>query len=212
MASKRREPAPETGESAATAEVDAQDRVVRWSREAERLTGVRAAAARGRRFFELLEARDLWGNRACACGLHDALRRGEPVRPFVIDARTGLGHPVRLVIEPSAPARAGERRALVLRLRRDQRRLHDRRRPLHPGERGTPSPERAGAGSPALTRREQDVLRLLATGLPTAAIAQRLGIAVVTTRNHIQRLLDRLGAHSRLAVVALARERGWLAE
>ena len=209
MASRRRNGAAEGDSVEAVAEVDGQDRVVRWSREAERLTGVRAATPRGRRLCELLEARDLWGNRACVCGLHEALRRGEPVRPFVVDARTALGHPVRLVVQPEAPSRPDERRALVVRLRRDQRRLQDRRRPLHPGERAEPHDER-GAGQPALTRREQDVLRLLAAGLPTAAIAQRLGIAGVTVRNHVQRLLDRLGAHSRLAVVALARERGLL--
>jgi DNA-binding NarL/FixJ family response regulator len=52
------------------------------------------------------------------------------------------------------------------------------------------------------------VLELLAQGLPAKLIAGRLGIAEVTTRNHIQAVLGALRCHSQLEAVAEARRRG----
>ena len=57
-----------------------------------------------------------------------------------------------------------------------------------------------------LSRRQHEVLELLAQGLPARAIAERLGIAETTARNHIHALLNRLGCHSQLQAVVLARE------
>jgi PAS domain S-box-containing protein len=62
----------------------------------------------------------------------------------------------------------------------------------------------------ALTPRQTEVLRLLADGLTTEAVAERLGIAVETARNHIRAVLRRLDAHSRLEAVVEARQRGLL--
>lgn len=56
-----------------------------------------------------------------------------------------------------------------------------------------------------LSPRDLDVLRLLATGLPPKAIAARLGIAVSTCRGYVKRLLTKLGAHSQLEAVSIAR-------
>jgi DNA-binding NarL/FixJ family response regulator len=61
-----------------------------------------------------------------------------------------------------------------------------------------------------LTPREHDVLRLLALGLDNHAIADRLGIAYSTVRTHVQGLIDKLGARSRLEAVAKASEAGLL--
>src|SRR3954464_8545150 len=54
-----------------------------------------------------------------------------------------------------------------------------------------------------LTPRQQEVLRLLAEGLETPEIAQRLGVAEETARNHIRALLRATGAHSRLEAVLM---------
>ncbi|HEY7536667.1 MAG TPA: LuxR C-terminal-related transcriptional regulator [Gaiellaceae bacterium] len=56
-----------------------------------------------------------------------------------------------------------------------------------------------------LSRRQREVLGLLAEGFPPRAIAAQLGIAETTVRNHIQGVLRRLGCHSQLQAVALAR-------
>lgn len=59
-----------------------------------------------------------------------------------------------------------------------------------------------------LTVREREVLYLLAGGTSTAAIGQRLRIARNTARAHVQRVIEKLGAHSKLEAVAVARRTG----
>ena len=59
-----------------------------------------------------------------------------------------------------------------------------------------------------LTPREREVLDLLAQGESKEAIAQRLFLSANTVRNHIQNILGKLGAHSRLEAVATATREG----
>lgn len=53
-----------------------------------------------------------------------------------------------------------------------------------------------------LTAREAEVLRLLAQGLSNPAIATTLGIRIATARNHVQSVIEKLHAHSKLEAVA----------
>ena len=55
---------------------------------------------------------------------------------------------------------------------------------------------------------EKEILRSLAEGLSTAAIARKLFIAPVTVRNHVQNLLHKLDVHSKLAAVVYAYQHG----
>lgn len=59
-----------------------------------------------------------------------------------------------------------------------------------------------------LTRREQEVLALMADGFGTDAIAQSLFISPKTVATHIQRILVKLGVHNRAHAVALAHREG----
>lgn len=61
-----------------------------------------------------------------------------------------------------------------------------------------------------LTAREQETLLLLADGVGTDQISTRLGVARNTARNHVQRVLDKLGASSKLEAVSIARREGLL--
>jgi DNA-binding NarL/FixJ family response regulator len=61
-----------------------------------------------------------------------------------------------------------------------------------------------------LTEREIQVLHLLAHGADTDNISNQLVIDKSTVRNHIQRILHKLGVHSRLEAVTYAREHGLL--
>lgn len=61
-----------------------------------------------------------------------------------------------------------------------------------------------------LTNREREVLEFLADGTSKDAIAQRLFLSPNTVRNHIQSILTKLGAHSRLEAVATATKEGLL--
>ncbi|HZI38363.1 MAG TPA: HD domain-containing phosphohydrolase, partial [Acidimicrobiia bacterium] len=67
-----------------------------------------------------------------------------------------------------------------------------------------------GSAAGDLTSRQFDVLRMMTEGLSNEAIARRLGLRVNTVRNHAQRILTKLGAHSKLEAVAAARRMGLL--
>ena len=59
-----------------------------------------------------------------------------------------------------------------------------------------------------LTARELEVLQLLAEGASTANASEQLGISSATLRAHVQAILRKLGAHSRLEAVAEAARLG----
>lgn len=59
-----------------------------------------------------------------------------------------------------------------------------------------------------LTRREREVLSLMARGRANEDIAATLGISHQTVRNYVARIYDKLGVHSRAEAVIWARERG----
>jgi DNA-binding NarL/FixJ family response regulator len=69
---------------------------------------------------------------------------------------------------------------------------------------------RAAAIGAVLTGRELETLALLGDGASTEEISQRLGVARNTARNHVQRVLEKLGARSKLEAVAIARREGLL--
>lgn len=62
--------------------------------------------------------------------------------------------------------------------------------------------------SKRLTVREIDVLRLLAVGRTTPAIAAELFVSAHTVRNHVSNILSKLDAHSKLEAVAVAARDG----
>jgi DNA-binding NarL/FixJ family response regulator len=62
----------------------------------------------------------------------------------------------------------------------------------------------------SLTPRELQILGLLGEGHSTKDVARRLSISSITVRNHIQRLLPKLSAHTRLEALAAAYRRGLL--
>ncbi|WP_433342047.1 response regulator transcription factor [Micromonospora sp. CA-111912] len=61
-----------------------------------------------------------------------------------------------------------------------------------------------------LTRRELEVLRVAAEGLPLKEIARRLFLAHGTVRNHLSAILHKTGARNRMEAVRLAQRDGWL--
>lgn len=62
-------------------------------------------------------------------------------------------------------------------------------------------PQRAG---PLVTAREQQIVEGLRAGLSNEGIAQRLGISMFTVKNHVRKILRKLGASNRAQAVAIA--------
>ena len=59
-----------------------------------------------------------------------------------------------------------------------------------------------------LTPRERDVLDCMTAGLDRAAIARELVLSINTVRTHTRRILAKLGTHSSLEAVSVARRTG----
>ncbi len=67
---------------------------------------------------------------------------------------------------------------------------------------------RATSTGPELTDREEEVLALLAQGLPNKLIARRLAISERTVKGHLTRIFERIGVTDRTQAALWARERG----
>jgi DNA-binding NarL/FixJ family response regulator len=75
-------------------------------------------------------------------------------------------------------------------------------------DRTSAPPAVAPLGGQALTTREVEVLRLVATGATNREIAERLYVSEGTVKNHISRVLTRLGLRDRTQAALYARDHG----
>jgi DNA-binding CsgD family transcriptional regulator len=71
-----------------------------------------------------------------------------------------------------------------------------------------PTPSKAA--SCPLSKREHEIVVLLADGWAALNIAARLNLSHATVRNHIQNALRKLEVHSQVEIVALALRSGWV--
>ncbi len=72
---------------------------------------------------------------------------------------------------------------------------------------------RAGGNRPSLkdlSRRELQILRLMAEGCSNKEVAQTLGIALHTVKNHIHNILEKLQTDNRMKAVVFAVREGFL--
>jgi PAS domain S-box-containing protein len=192
--------------------VDAGGRIVFWNRAAERILGYRPREVMGRPCCTVFVGADAAGNRLCdqSCHVRSLVQRGEPVQHFDMATRTRTGTPVwidvSLLVIPGGPREV----TIIVHLFRDvtaareiealvRERLARERPPAAAGAEAAPA---------VLTRREQEVLGLIASGADTRAIAAALHISPATVRNHVQNLFGKLGVHSRLQAAAHAARNG----
>jgi DNA-binding NarL/FixJ family response regulator len=59
-----------------------------------------------------------------------------------------------------------------------------------------------------MTKREREIMNLIAEGLSNKEIAQRLGIATYTVKSHVHNILEKLALHSRLQIAAYTHKAG----
>ena len=95
-----------------------------------------------------------------------------------------------------------------------RRELLDSIRQVHSGLRYVPAEITARImehfDADELTKREMEVLRLIATGHSNKIAGQRLSIAEDTVKNHVSSIMAKLGASDRTHAVTLAIKRGFL--
>jgi DNA-binding NarL/FixJ family response regulator len=78
--------------------------------------------------------------------------------------------------------------------------------PLDPKAARTLIGSRSGGQSHPLTDREQEVLRLVARGLPNKLIARELGISEKTVKAHLTTVFQRIGVTDRVQAAMWARD------
>ena len=177
-------------------------KVALWNRSAEKILGYTAREALGRACCELFVGRDDSGNRLCYKGCHvmSLVKMGDPVQNFDMQTRTKSGRAIWLnisiLITPNGAAGP-----LTVHLFRDVTATKELLNVVN--ERFATAPLQADINGD-LTRRELEILRLVAAGENTKATAERLHVSPATVRNHVQNILAKLGVHSRLQAVAYA--------
>ncbi len=73
---------------------------------------------------------------------------------------------------------------------------------------GTPEPVAKSAGG--LSAREQEILQLVADGLTTAQIAEKLYTSPRTVETHRQNIMEKTGSKNTAALIKTAASQGWL--
>jgi len=178
-------------------------KIVLWNRAAEKMLGYPAREAIGRLCCDLFIGYDDHGNRLCYQGCHvmSLVKMGDPIQSFDMRTRTKAGRPIWVNLStltvPTGPANG----SLTVHLFRDVTATKELLGLVR--ERLT-APPGTEATRDVLTRRELEILRTIATGVSTKTAADKLHVSPATVRNHVQNILGKLGAHSRLEAVAMA--------
>ena len=196
--------------------LDGNDLVILWNKSCEKLTGRPAYQVLGKRCYDILCGRDAYGNMyccpSCPVSLQARTKPDDPVQRFQLDVATAAGGRRRLAITTFAiPSTRPALATLVHVLREPERQASPLERELEeavadpqpPGRRPAPRGQLA-----ALTPRETEILRGMAQGLSTVAIAEKTFISPVTVRNHVAKILAKLDVHTKLAAVAFAYRNG----
>lgn len=194
--------------------VDAQQRVVGWSSGMEEILGLPTQQALGRPCFEVLRRLRVRDPLPCSrsCNPFRAASKGQRSvcvlrREHSLGAWSLLHQPVTTPDGPLVLHRLRDASLEVISirfLRRVVEALRDEMDELQLAKAA------AYKDNVALTARERQVLHLLARGLHTRAIAERLSISYYTARNYVQSLLSKLDAHNRVEVVLAAQRLGLL--
>jgi PAS domain S-box-containing protein len=173
-------------------------KVVLWNRAAEKVLGYTAREALGRLCCDLFVGCDDSGNRLCYQGCHvmSLVKMGDPVQSFDMRTRTKAGRPIWLNLSTLTVPAGRPGGPLTVHLFRD---VTATKELLGLVQERLARPAMADPTADVLTRRELEVLRMI-----TKAAADKLHVSPATVRNHVQNILGKLGAHSRLEAVAMA--------
>jgi len=210
--------------------VDAHQRIVRWNKGAERILKYSEAEALNQDCYRLIAGRIHPDKAWCRsnCKVQNCVRAGTPLENFDLLSRTKDGTPLWTNVSILSHTDGGE--ALVVHLIRDVSRekqageaieqflralgITTSTKRRYQGESRTQRPKGARTAlldiPLPLSKREIEVLQLLAEGLSTKALAQKIKISRFTARNHIQNILTKLDLHSKAQAVSYAFKRGLL--
>jgi PAS domain S-box-containing protein len=179
-------------------------RIGHWNRGAERILGYTAREAVGRPCRDLLVGADGTGE-ACArrCHVAGPATPGEAHHSFNLQTRTKAGAPIWVHVDALTVPNGRPASGLTVHLFQDVTAIREILALVREECAGSPP----AAPAAALTPRELEILKMVATGVSTKGVAEGLHVSPATVRNHVQSILGKLGAHSRLQAVAHATRR-----
>src|SRR5215218_3215194 len=193
--------------------VDPDYRIVHWDSRMESLTGALSQEAVGKPCYEAVMGEREDGGPFCAhgCAVMHLARAHRPVSSFEMRIRTRSGD--RRWVSVSNLTVETKEGPYLVHLLRDSQGTHDALQMAQgliqlSSKEDAPAPRRRDI--PALTPRQLEVLQLLSEGKSAKEIGKELYLSEATVRNHVRSLLQALGAHSQLEVLAKAREVGIL--
>jgi PAS domain S-box-containing protein len=184
---------------------DEHQRIRHWSETAERILGVPASEAVGRHCYDVLVGKDFSGEPFCRsdCPVSRNAQKRRVVKDYdlVFEDKDGRRKRINNTIL-LWPAERGQEVVHLFRESRASVKPWARR--VRPRS-GAPA---GNAGLTPLSRRELDVLRLVAAGLRTAEVAAALGVSVYTARNQLSSVMHKLDVRTRLEAALVASESG----
>ena len=213
---------PTIVENAARAAIatNSDNKILHWNAAAIELFGFTAEEVIGRNLQWVIQARDVHGNRLSADhdAFHEMIRIGEAPQSFELAIITATGKMIRVAVSTVVVIgpKATEYRMIYLMTPMHRRRRADEAIDrllaqanvpgvVVPGaNQATGAEQRGTSRPPHLTRRQMDVLLLLAEGKTSQEIAGELSISVHTVRTHIQGVLRTLGSANCLEAVSRA--------
>jgi PAS domain S-box-containing protein len=193
--------------------VDPDYKIVHWDSQMESLTGALSQEALGKTCYQAVMGEREDGGPFCAhgCSVMHLARAHRPVSSFEMRIKTRSG--VKRWMNVSNLTVETEEGPYLVHLLRDSQGTHDALEMARgliqlSSKEEAPAPKRKDI--PALTPRQLEVLQLLSEGKSVKEIGKELYLSEATVRNHVRSLLQALGAHSQLEVLAKAREMGIL--
>jgi DNA-binding CsgD family transcriptional regulator len=180
--------------------VDRKGVIVQWNPAAEKTFGFPATEALQQKCWKLLRGKDTYSNKYCCkfCPLREMAFKHEPVNGFEASFKTASAGRRNFSISCVTVFDESDNGTLLHVCHPQKEKLE--RSPNKAKTR--PSDKNQGV---TLSRRETEVLTLLATQEGTREIASIMGISPATVRNHIYSVLRKLRVHKRLEAVMLAK-------
>src|SRR5215210_9255283 len=193
--------------------VDPDYKIVHWDSQMESLTGALSQEALGKTCYQAVMGEREDGGPFCAhgCSVMHLAQAHRPVSSFEMRIKTRSGD--RRWVSVSNLTVETEEGPYLVHLFRDAQGTHNVLEMAHgliqlSSKEEAPAPRRREI--PALTPRQLEVLQLLSEGKSVKEIGKELYLSEATVRNQVRSLLQALGAHSQLEVLAKAREIGIL--
>jgi PAS domain S-box-containing protein len=198
--------------------VDNENKIIFWNRAAQKILGFSRREVVGRNCHDVIAGRDK-STPICSknCQVMNLIQRGDTVENYDMLTHSKAGDPVWINVSIVAiPARRKEFNTVVHIFRDITRRKRSEEliqefistiKMNNQAQQRTPSAEPTPLehnSKLSLSRRERQVLRLVAEGASISAITKELYISWATVRKHIQNILNKLGLHTKLEAVTYA--------